>query len=588
MARNVLRLLREAQATESTMARSSDMFARDTARLRSCSFRPASRWTPPSVLRRLVVVVGILLVSQWSCVGRPKPPNNSEPPPSAPSVDLHLASLQGNIGVVRKHVALGTNLNARDAYGSTPLTVAATFGRSDVVKTLLNAGADPNLTDRQGSAPLHIAAFLGHPDIVRALLEHGAAKRARNFTGATAFDIVAVPFDPDRAVYDGLAAALGPLGLHLDYAQIKASRPAIAELLKARPEELAKVNYAPAERGDFPVSTPAEQGLPPQLVAELFVDARAVEKLVGLVVVKNGRLIAEGYYNEGLVEHSGALQSVTKSVTSALVGLALDRGCLANLDQKMLEFFPAQAERVNDLRKREITIRQMLQMRAGYPWEETDPKLWQVLTTGKFFDPILNFALVNAPGEAFNYSNLTSHWLGVIVARACKTDLNSFAEQNLFSRLGIQAGTWYKDYDGYYVGLAGLHLTARDMAKFGLLYLDRGSFAGERVLPAAWVEESLRNYSKDAWISKPPQHHAGRYFRELGYGYQWWSATVENRRFNFAWGHGGQLIVLLDDLDMVIVAMSYPFQGQHDDESWRHERATINLVGKFIQSLPSE
>jgi hypothetical protein len=81
----------------------------------------------------------------------------------------------------------------------------------------------------------------------------------------------------------------------------------------------------------------------------------------------------------------------------------------------------------------------------------------------------------------------------------------------------------------------------------------------------------------------------GRYFRDLGYGYQWWSATAGDHRFNFAWGHGGQLIVLLDGLDMVIVVTADPFYGKDvHEQSWPHEKANINLIGKFIKSLPKE
>jgi hypothetical protein len=80
----------------------------------------------------------------------------------------------------------------------------------------------------------------------------------------------------------------------------------------------------------------------------------------------------------------------------------------------------------------------------------------------------------------------------------------------------------------------------------------------------------------------------GRYFRDVGYGYQWWSARVGDHRFNLAWGHGGQFIVLLDDLDMILVTTADPFWNQHDNEAWKHERSIINLMGKFINFLPKE
>ncbi len=346
--------------------------------------------------------------------------------------------------------------------------------------------------------------------------------------------------------------------------------------------DLAAVDYTPLARDDWPVSTPAEQGLEPNLVAGLYSDAAGLSKLCGLLVVKNGHLIAEGYFHEGAVDSLALVQSVSKSYNSALIGLALDRGCLSSVDQTMLEFFPELADEITDPRKHEITIRQMLQMRAGYPWEESDPALWDVFVEGDYMPLIEGFPLVNDPGAEFHYSNFTSWLLGVIVARACDTDLKSFAYRHLFAPMDADAGEWYEDPYGYYYSL--FSFTARDMARFGQLYLDGGVYEGKQVIPAEWVTASLQSYTQDAHITDT----VGRYLGDIGYGYQWWSATVDDRRFDFAWGHGGQLIVLLDELDMIIVVTSYPFFLEHNSESWTHEVANIDLVGKFISSLPKE
>ena len=356
-------------------------------------------------------------------------------------------------------------------------------------------------------------------------------------------------------------------------------------------EGLEAVDYTPLPRDDWKVSTPAEQGLDPKLVAELYLNAAELETLYGLLVIKNGHLIAEGYFNEGTVDRQNQQQSVTKSFTSSLVGVALDRGCLSSLDQKMLEFFPESVGQVDDPRKEQITIRDMLQMRSGYPWEETDPALFEELLSADYLRLIDSFPVTSDPGTEFQYSNLTSHWLGVIVARACDTDLKSFAQEHLFSPLDAELGDdWIKNWDGYYIGLAGMHVTARDMAKFGLLYLNDGEYEGNQVLSADWVRDSLQRYSEGVNISGwiPGITSRFGYFRDLGYGYQWWSGRAGDRYFNYASGHGGQFIVLLDDLDMIIVTAADPFWQQHDDQSWKHESAVIELVGKFIRSLPTE
>jgi hypothetical protein len=134
-----------------------------------------------------------------------------------------------------------------------------------------------------------------------------------------------------------------------------------------RTEDLEAVEYTPLPGDDWEVSTPAEQGLDPMLVAELYHNAAELETLYGLLVVKNGHLIAEGYFNEGSVEELFDRASATKSFTSALVGIGLDQGCLSSVDQKMMDFFPEFAGQIDDPRKEQITIRDLLQMRAGYP-----------------------------------------------------------------------------------------------------------------------------------------------------------------------------------------------------------------------------
>ncbi|KPJ59782.1 MAG: hypothetical protein AMJ46_09835 [Latescibacteria bacterium DG_63] len=145
---------------------------------------------------------------------------------------------------------------------------------------------------------------------------------------------------------------------------------------------------------------------------------------------------------------------------------------------------------------------------------------------------------------------------------------------------------WWQDLEGHYIGHGGIRFTARDAAKFGMLYLNDGEYEGKQLLPTNWVRESLETYSENVNSGAPRSGKIGRYFRDIGYGYQWWSARVGDHRFNYAAGHGGNLIVLLDEFDMIVVVTSDPFLGQHDEESWKHEQANFNLVGKFIKSLP--
>ncbi len=342
------------------------------------------------------------------------------------------------------------------------------------------------------------------------------------------------------------------------------------------------MNYRPMRDGGWVISTPEQQGLEAEHIAALYKNADKQDTLYSLLVIKNGFLVAEQYFNGGSAEEKTLIQSASKSYISALVGIAIEQGCLSGIDQKMLEFFPELYGKVRDPEKREITLRQMLQMRTGYPDEETDAVYLEALYRG-FGTPLIeDFPLVSPPGAEFHYSNMTYSWLAILLERACGTDLKAFAKKHLFDPIDTEMGDWLQDREGHYVGSGGIHVTARDAARFGLLYLNGGAYEGVQVVPAQWVHDSLQTYSPRA-----RDYGWGFRFKDLGYGYGWWTARSGPHDFCFAWGHGGQLIVLLKDLDMVIVTTADPFFGQHDGNSWKHEKAIFNLVGEFIESLPS-
>ncbi len=346
-------------------------------------------------------------------------------------------------------------------------------------------------------------------------------------------------------------------------------------------EELSSVDYTPVTTEFWPVSTPGEQSLDPDLVAELYYNASQLETIYSLLVFKDGSLIAEDYFNKGRPDLKVNIHSVTKSINSALVGIAIEEGCLTSVDQKMMDFFPELKDKITDQRKFDITIQQMLQMRAGYPWEESTEELLDLLFTGFHNDTLVHVPLVRDPGSDSEYSNLTAHILGIIVSRACDTSLKSFAQEHLFAPLGITPGFWQQDWDGNYLGFSDLNLSSTDLAKFGLLYANGGKYNGEQIVPAEWVKESLQSYSKKTW-----KYRVGRNWKANEYGYQWWSIKAGRYRYNMAWGHGGQQIILIDDLDMVMVLLADPLHLQHGDEPWRIEKANLNLIADFVASLP--
>ncbi len=149
-----------------------------------------------------------------------------------PTVDIHTATFLGNLEAIQQHINSGSDLNLKNEYGSTPLTIAATFGKTEVAKELINAGADLDLLSTDGSTTLHTAAFFCRTEIVKALLEKGADKNIKNNYGSTPLESVLVPFDKVKVIYDQIGKELGPMGLKLNYTRLEMTRPIIAELLK--------------------------------------------------------------------------------------------------------------------------------------------------------------------------------------------------------------------------------------------------------------------------------------------------------------------------------------------------------------------
>jgi hypothetical protein len=184
-------------------------------------------------MKSLITAILIFsLILTVSCGKQEKSASDAGQTVQPPDVSLHIAALQGNVDAIQQHIKAGSDLNEIDEYGSTPLIVAVTFGKTEAAKALIEAGADMTISNNEESTPLHIAAFLCRTEIVRALLDKGADKSAKNKAGSTPLDTVAGSFEDVKAVYDGIGKALKPLGLRLDYDQIKKIRPQIAEMLR--------------------------------------------------------------------------------------------------------------------------------------------------------------------------------------------------------------------------------------------------------------------------------------------------------------------------------------------------------------------
>jgi len=183
-----------------------------------------------TVMTVAAILTVIVYVKQANSV-RPSPALQTSL--SVPSIGLHEAVIRGNIEAIQQHIEAGSNLDEKElSGGSSPLITAITFGKTDIALALIEAGADVNYKNNEGSTPLHTAAFFCRTEILEALLDNGADKNMRNIAGSTARESVLAPFDAVKGIYDYLENAFGPLGLELDYEQIKMDRPVIASLLQ--------------------------------------------------------------------------------------------------------------------------------------------------------------------------------------------------------------------------------------------------------------------------------------------------------------------------------------------------------------------
>jgi CubicO group peptidase (beta-lactamase class C family) len=323
------------------------------------------------------------------------------------------------------------------------------------------------------------------------------------------------------------------------------------------PEQTA-VSGQESSTWEWPVSTPEEQGLDPQMLAELVKlirEGERYQRLHCLLVIRHGHLVVEEYFNGWQADGLHTLQSVTKSFTSALVGIAIARGEFKGVDEKVLDFFPGVQGIANlDERKASIRLEDLLTMRSGTDFHERGAaspfRQMMKLTTGwdKFY---LDRPMLQQPGTGFLYDSGGVILISAMLKNRTGMHAAEYAERFLFNPLGIEKKIWLRNKEGHSHAGGGLALTARDAAKFGLLYLNNGRWGNEQVVPESWVRESLRTHVDLTVAGQPPS----------GYGYLWWIFAPDPRGktgqdIYAARGRYGQYIIVVPEHDMVVVVFA--------------------------------
>jgi len=282
-----------------------------------------------------------------------------------------------------------------------------------------------------------------------------------------------------------------------------------------------------------------------------------------ILIIKNGKLVLEEYFAGEDTEKrpisygredTHALMSVTKSFTSTLIGIAIDKGMIKGTDEDLISLFPDHAKALEGECKKNIKLRHVLSMSAGFDWDEVsylyndsrNPYIGLVMARRDMAGYVLGRPMKDQPGEKFTYNGGLSILLGNILERKSSLPLAVFANQYLFEPLDISTYEW-----GYWNKAGkipktdgGLFLRPRDMAKLGALFVNKGQWNGRQIVSARWIEEATREHSHP---NLP---------KVKGYGYQWWllefPVNEKPVKAHVADGWGGQRIFVFPTLDLVV------------------------------------
>lgn len=309
-----------------------------------------------------------------------------------------------------------------------------------------------------------------------------------------------------------------------------------------------------------------KQNIDSRQLVQAYDEAAQISGLQGLAVARNSVIVAERYYNDASAEPDPDLHvmSVTKSITSALVGIAIAQGYLQSLDQTVGEFLGAEVEALN-AELNAVTIHQLLTMSAGQNWKELGPvsEYGNFVSAPDQLEYIFQKPVINTPGTIFNYSDGTAHLVSAILARATGISPKAFADEFLFEPLGIGPRTWYTDNRNIPYGGVRLFIGIHDMIRIGFLYANDGYFNGKQVIPADWIQRSTS--------FKITTNNVIPFLSD--YGYFWWLGSAHGHEFFCANGYGGQFIFVVKSLNLVVCSRSD--YRQNADENWYRILDTI-------------
>ena len=339
----------------------------------------------------------------------------------------------------------------------------------------------------------------------------------------------------------------------------------------------------------WPESTPAEQGVNVDVLRRLddeFVSGKH-GYIDSMLVIRNGHVVYEKFYEhdydsafKSQPEQSRgpynyydpdwhpyyqrgplhSMQSVSKSVTATLIGIAIGEGRISGPQAKAAPFFDDYKSADDDPRRAAMTLRDLLTMTAGIQWDEdsypyTDPRNTCAVMEGSddWTGYVLSLPMAADPGTTYVYNSGVTMLLDHVLFRATGEHSLAYAEKRLFAPLGIKEYYWKQTPAGETDSEGGLYLAARDLAKIGYLYARDGIWDGKRILPEGWVQAATAPLVDPGF--------GGEHWR---YGFQWWLVPYEGGQHKYAWtgiGYGGQQLLVVPEYDLVAVFTGWNIYG---------------------------
>lgn len=337
----------------------------------------------------------------------------------------------------------------------------------------------------------------------------------------------------------------------------------LGSCLSEEPFKKSFQTFVPQELNDgWELSSPEDQSMDRQLLEKAYELVYSEDRYVmarSLLVFRNGKLVAEAYPNDPEDAHKIAnIQSCTKSITSLLVGLAIEKGLLDNLEIKFYDLFPDLFD--DHQEKRQISLKDALSMQAGLEFDNDKHTLQLYQGKNNSIQWILSKDLIHAPGTFMNYNDGAPHLVSKAIETLTMQPTASFAEKYLFEPLGIKDWMWESSHDGVTYGAFSLFLKPRDLGKFGQLVIQNGTWDNRPIIDPEYLAEATSTQAISGHNNRP-------------YGYYFWIYPEWNAFA--ALGHGGQFVLMVPDKNLVVVYTAWPYTHP---QLWGDEKELMELI----------